>query len=183
MTGRRGSLTLLVLAGILSGCTQREPAKAINAEQGAHSLSEKVVAGQVVYLKARDLRATIPPEANVSRDLWDPSAQQGAAAYAALQAYLRTPDVGLDGWPETARQRIANTLPAYSLRITGITISPIEGPGRKLVNLEGVCAEAAQQADWRRPDFAVLDGGDCFFDAMYDPQSDAIVGFQPHGLA
>lgn len=128
--------------------------------------------------------ATWPTQSVGARQYWTPSAQDGSAAYAALKTYLGKPDVGLREWQEAARQHVAKTLGAYSFRISGLTIAPAGGrQDRAVVNLEGVCEDAARKTAWRDPDFAVLDGGACFFDAYYDPASKAIVGFAAHGPA
>jgi hypothetical protein len=92
--------------------------------------------------------------------------------------------VGLREWQETARRQVARRLGDYSFRISGVTLAATNGArDRAAVNLEGVCEGAAKATNWRDPGFMVLDGGACFFDAFYDPASDAIVGFEAHAPA
>lgn len=170
-------LCCLLFGAALVACTQQEPSIG-----GSHTPDHSKT-GEMVYLKAADIQATWPHRAPAG--LWNPTSQEGDDAYAALRLYLSKPEAGLDGWPEQARQQVARHIATYNIRISGITATGSSGtpPQLRLVNLEGVCQEIAKATVWKKPDFAVLDGGACIFDATYDPKSKKIVGFWPHGLA
>jgi hypothetical protein len=139
---------------------------------------------QVVYLDAAELQETWDKPTEL-QGRWNPTTAQGKEAYAALQSYLATADVGLNGLAEADRKTIASSFKSYRLRISGITLGyddPLRAQVR-VVHLEGVCAGGTEGKQWRDPDFHVMDGGACYFDAFYDPISKKIAGLYAHGLA
>ena len=125
---------------------------------------------------------------------WKPTAEQTVEARDALKNYL-----GLKDAPSLKRTRRpindealrrsvqARGLDAYLIRIQGVIgVDPARTQvadidGKRLIQMYGYCEVYSDS--WKSSGHFVFDGGDCYFDALYDPEAKAIVSFYVNGLA
>lgn len=99
---------------------------------------------------------------------WEVSEAQVRAAEATLEAAV------VAHATESHHIRIRNGLTGYNRRYVGVVIGD-----QRLIEINGFCATFR---DWQGP-VGVDDGGDCFFDAWYDPEADTITRVSINGVA
>ncbi|MEA3002434.1 MAG: hypothetical protein QOH81_1222 [Sphingomonadales bacterium] len=143
--------------------------------------------GSYVIRPAAEFRAA-------NSGFWVPDAAIVAAAKAALLAYLHTPHrpreaAGEAAWSESRRPEIMARIDDYALQFMGVGrgrrnhADSFRRSPRRAVLINGVCRGALRElaGNLETQLVAVLDGGSCFFRAVYDPRSRRIVAFDVNG--
>ena len=98
---------------------------------------------------------------------WTPSVAEAAALEAALPCYLATRRGHL--------RELSRPLSEYQRHFVGM-----ERGGRRVLFMAAFCEHFGD--DWTQP-IQVDDGGDCFFEVWYDPDSATVTAHMVHGDA
>lgn len=104
---------------------------------------------------------------------WTPSTEQVLVAERGLQAFLATATME---YRPGAPQRIAARLHHYARQYFGVSAA-----GRRLLYIN--CFPANSFSDWRTKEVYVDDGGEAFFQLLYDPESGEFSGLSVNGVA
>lgn len=123
--------------------------------------------------------------------IWRPDSTEAASAEKALRTFLNGHDDSHLKWPvtkndESGRQRIAANIDSYVLQLVGARqgsgekIWDFDGDGPRIVMISGFCR--TDGTDMSQHLVVVMDGGACFFHALYDPVADAITYFSVNGV-
>ena len=119
--------------------------------------------------------AILPPMAaalsGAARPYWQPNRTDVAAAESRLRPYLATANL-----PPHARA-IPKRLSRYTRQYVGATAN-----GHKVLIINAFCDDRRSHAAWRRELVMVLDGGDCFFKAVYDVRLQTFIGVEVNGV-
>jgi hypothetical protein len=92
---------------------------------------------------------------------WAPDEAMVIEAEQALPRYLRTAAADPANASRKDAEEILARYAAYRRQYSGLTID-----GRRILVVNAFCAWTG---DWRRHPVLVLDGGNCFFQAWFDP--------------
>lgn len=125
------------------------------------------------------------------KGVWQPHSAEAAHAEKALRNFLNGHDDSHLKWPvtknaESGRQRIAANIDSYILQLVGARqgsgdkIWDFDGAGPQVVMISGFCR--TDGTDMSQHLVVVMDGGACFFHALYDPVADAITYFGINGV-
>lgn len=123
---------------------------------------------------------------------WRPDRAQAAKAEKALRLFLNGGDDRHLKWPVPkldmpGRQQVAAHIDSYVLQFTGARQGAgdrfwdFDGAGPQVIYIGGFCQ--ASHMDLSQHLQIVMDGGPCFFSAVYDPTVDAIIYFGVNGRA
>ena len=114
---------------------------------------------------------------------WVPSPEQVLAARDAARRRLISDTQGLgprrlDAWHNSSAQEILRNWRSYRLQAYGHT-----DHGRRLIRLSFITLDSLNDTDWRHQFYIVNDGGPAYWQADYDPQTKAILWWEPNGVA
>jgi hypothetical protein len=119
--------------------------------------------------------AILPPTAAVlsggAAPYWRPTIADVAAAEANLGPYLAQANL-----PPYARST-PKRLSGYTRQYVGAT----QG-GRRVLIINAFCDDRRNHPSWRQELVMVLDGGDCFFRAVFDVRLKRFVGVEVNGV-
>jgi hypothetical protein len=126
----------------------------------------------VIFSAALVEKTADRPFGEVTAPFWTPSPTDVAAAEAALRNYLETRG-------DRAANAIAVKLDTYRRQYLG------DSPGgNRSILINAFCnGYLKHEPDWHRSFVIVLDGGDCFFRARFDPRTSTIEMFEVNGSA
>lgn len=127
---------------------------------------------------------------SLAQGAWTPTATQIEQALTAVERFVALKDAPslwagkqkLLGGPETLRGR---DLRRYYVRARGIIGSDPQHAlaadvnGKPMVEMYAFC-EVRSDA-WKSVGYYIWDGGDCYFDALYDPSTKAVVSLRVNG--
>ncbi len=102
---------------------------------------------------------------------WDVPLEVAMDAAAAIKASA------IDNAPRNRRPM--RDISAYTVQYQGVVVD-----GARLVRLSGACSLWGRTPESLRDGWLVIaDGGDCYYDATYDPASKRITSIRAHGHA
>jgi len=177
MSGMR-TLSIASAALLVAACGQSTPSTSSGAGSTSPTVepgpapTEEPVAISDGLIEVPGGYAYIVPRERISEYTsaggWEVSEAQVRAVEAKLEAAV------VAHATEPHHTRIRDGLAGYNRRYVGI----VRGEQR-LIEISGFCDSFR---DWQGP-VGVDDGGDCFFDAWYDPETDAITRVSINGVA
>jgi hypothetical protein len=104
-------------------------------------------------------------------NFWTPTEEDIAALERSLPVYIQTEGANVRG----VRPDFINRLPEYKRQYAGFIQSD-----RRLILVNATCTD---NFDWQSQPVFVMDGGDCFFRIIYDPEAGTFEGFEVNGEA
>ena len=123
----------------------------------------------------------IPPEniviLNTKESTWTPTAEQVDAALKKVFEFIDNPS-NVNDWQKSEIQKIKNKLTSYNVQFVGK-----EDNGNKIIWCNFFINYEERFDYWKKGVVFVLDGGNNFWQIMYDPKSDSCYKFYSNGYA